>query len=369
MKRYIALCTFFLVFAFSQNSHATTAIDWTEAVQQIRESGPESRVVGTRWAIASLRENVQVNFRLEASNDMKQGGWIGDIKATEKFYIKLYLIDDSGNKKYFKVENAQATGPDSEYGRWKSGPVINNVQMMTFSMDWGKLQQIKNSRALIVNYASYDNPQKSRDISFPLDNFTAKLGNLEASIKSIKGANRFVMTTYEIDNTPMQDLPIEIQNHWKNDLEKLAADLNMPLDKLRTYSMSGMQKLQQEKAEREKNAQIEKRKKEHQAIYAMEPDWEMINDCIFNHNQYCDQIGKQAYEKKGTFGFEPFHFGKIIGAVWRDSGSIIRIYGGSVEMNIDPKIVRAESPGYYYIIKSVKDDSLDLRSVEGVAAQ
>ena len=64
------------------------------------------------------------------------------------------------------------------------------------------------------------------------------------------------------------------------------------------------------------------------------------------------------------FGNE-YDYGEIVGVVWRSEGSIIHVYGGSLDLGIDPDISRARKAGYYYILKS-EEGFLKIRSAAGL---
>ena len=364
----IKIFSLILLISFCNNNFAqVTDMDWAHGIEPVHEAGPDSPRVGTRWGMASLRDSIQITLKLEASNDMTKGSWMGDIRSTNKFYSKIYLIDENGYRRFLKVDNAQAVGPDAEYGGWKKGPATASQQMLVFQLNWGQIKQIKKAKSLVINYADFETPKQTRDIVFPLDNFNTHMESLEASIKSTEGAKRFLMTTHEIDNTPMQDLPEAIQKRWEEDMQKLAEHLDMPVSKLREYSMDGMKKLQQDKKDQAYAAEKARKKRAHQAIYDQEPDWLDINNCPNGSLNQCNNVGKQAYETNPMIG-EAFHYGTILGVVWRSEDSIVRIYGGNVDLGIDPEIYRAKTAQYYYIVKS-KRGNLDIRSVSGVTVK
>ena len=187
---------------------------------------------------------------------------------------------------------------------------------------------------------------------------------LAASIRKVNGGKRFLMTNEEIDNTPLQDLPEAIQKHWEKDIQKLSEHLDMSVADLRKYSMVGMKKLQKDKKDQARAAEKARKKRAHQAIYDQEPDWLDINNCPNPSLNQCNNVGKQAYETNPLIG-EPFHYGTILGVVWRSEDSIVRIYGGNVDIGIEPEIYRATSAGYYYIVKN-KKGYIDIRRVDGV---
>jgi hypothetical protein len=367
-KHIIKLFTLSLTALLYLNNHAAMPdIEWGTGIQSLHEAGPDTPQVGTLWGIAARKDDVQITLKLQANNDMTKGAWLGDIRSSEKFYSSLYLIDKNNKRYFIKTENAAAVGPDAEYGSWKKGPATAEQQMLVFQIDYGKIKALKNAKSLVINYASFDTPKETRDIVFPLDGFNEQLETLEASIKSVNGGKRFLMTNEEIDNTPMQELPIVIQQQREKDVHALADTLGMSVAELRTYSFAGMQTLLNKHKEQEQAALLERRKKSFQAIYDQEPDWLKLNTCPDRSNSYCKDIGKQGYETRPMIG-DPIHYGTIIGVVWRPVDSIVRIYGGDAALNLTPEIYRAETARYYYIVQN-KNEYLDIRPVDAVTAK
>lgn len=344
---------------------AAEDVDWISGKEPIFENGEDTAIVGTRWGIASRKDGVQVSFRLEVQSDMQQGGWLGDIRSNEKFYVRFYFVDHNDTRRSLKTENARAVGPDAQYGSWKEGPTTSDKQMMMYQIGWDELTLLKNSKTLIVGYASYENPDDITDIIFPLDTFNAHLGELETSIRSVDGGARYLMTRDEIDNTPMVDLPSVIQERWQPDLEKAAGELSMSVDELMTLSMKQIQTLLNNKAKADKEARFAKIRKAHKAIYDQDPDWLDISLCPNTSIQFCNNIGEIAYSDDAMFSDLTHNFGKILGVVWRSEDSIVRIYGGDVQMNIDPEIYRAKTAEYYYIVKNDRDQ-IDIRPCEDI---
>ena len=100
----------------------------------------------------------------------------------------------------------------------------------------------------------------------------------------------------------------------------------------------------------------------HQAIYDQEPEWRGMNICLVRYIDFCGNMGSEAYVDD-IFG--DFTYGRIEGVVWREKGEIIRIYGGSIDLGIEPEIVRAGEDAYYYLIET-SSGGLDLRAAEGM---
>ena len=369
MKQHIFKIFFlFIAITFSNNNFAATPdFDWNHGINILREAGPESPQVGIRWSLASAKDSIQVTFQLDASNDLKQGSWLGGVTSENKFFVKFYLLDNQGNKKFLKMSNARAFGPDSDRGIWKKGPATENPKMLVFQLDWENMLLIKNAKSLVLNYAEYDTPKEYRDIIFPLDNFNSHLEPLEASIKKVNGGERFLMTLEEINNTPIQNLPEVIQKQWRKDLIRVAEELEISIIEVKKHSMHGLNALQQKKVDEQRAALLAQKKKDHQAIYDQEPDWLDINNCPNSNISQCKNSGKQAYESDPMIG-EPFHFGTILGVVWRSKDSIVRIYGGITDLGIDPEIHRATTAEYYYIVKS-KRGPLDIRPLRAVTVK
>ena len=361
----------FVLCLYAPMINAAEDVDWASSKDPLYATGSDSSggsIIGTRWAFGARKDDVQITFSLEASTDMKKGGWIGDIRVPEKFYVTLYLIDSAGNKQYFKVDNARAVGPDTKNGGWKEGPATAKLQMMMFDMSWDKILRVKKANKMVINYSPFDNRDDIKDIIIPLDNFGARLGELEASIKSVDGGPKFVMTKAEIDTTPVIDLPAIIRAQMQDDLQKVSGQISLPMDALMKLSMQDIQKLMKDRAQAIKDARLSKIRKAHQAIYNQEPKWLDMNVCPKPDVNFCNNVGKFAYEDDDMFSGLTHEYGEIIGVVWRSTNSIVRIYGGSVDLNLDPKISRASTARYYYIVKNDRGQ-IDIRPCESINAK
>ncbi len=355
--KFVAL--FLAFFLYAPSLSAGEDVDWVFGEEPIFEAGPESPEIGTRWALGARKDDIQITFRLEVATDMEQGGWLGDIRAPEKFYAKVYLIDNEGMKRYFKLENGKAVGPDSEYGIWKKTPSTESEQMLLFDFSWEQMQMVKNAKSIELGYTSFDNPDDSKDITIPLESFNGRLSELESSVKSVEGGAKYIMTRQELDTTPLNDLPKEMREDALEDLKQISIELSVPLIDLLKLSKNNIQKLRKENAEALKEAKQAMTKKAHQAIYDQEPEWFDINVCPKPDVGYCKNIGKKAYLESSMIGDgnEKFSgaltikYGKIYGVIWRSKGSIIEVYPGDIKWDRDPRIFRAPKAEYYYIIK------------------
>ena len=359
--RPIKFALFFLtIFLYAPILSAAEDVGWVFGKEPILETGSGSPEIGTRWALGARNDDVQITFRLEVATDMKQGGWIGDIRAPEKFYVKVYLVDEVGEKIYFKLENGKAVGPDAEFGVWKKGPVTTEQQMLMFDFSWEQMQMIKKAKAIVLGYSLFDSPNVSKDVTVSLDNFNMRLAALEASVKSVDGGARYVITQEQINTTPLNDLPKAVRGFSLGDVKQISKELSVPVIELLELSKGDIQKLRRDKAEALMEAKHAKTRKAHQAIYDQEPEWFDINVCPKPDVGYCNDIGKAAYydsavpliDGKRLVGAMAFKIGQIFGVVWRSKGSIIEIYRGDVKWDRDPKIYRAPKAEYYYIIKS-----------------
>ncbi len=351
-----------IVIAFLLHAPVVSAaedIDWQFGSEPIHEKGVDSPVIGTFWALGARKDDIQITFSLETSTDMKRGGWVGDIRAPEKFYVKVYLIDDIGEKRFFNLKNGRAVGPDTEYGNWKKGPSTATEQMLQFDFSWEEILMVKNSKTIVLGYAHYDTPENSKDITIPLENFNAWLNELTNAVNNMEGGARFVMTKEEIYTTPLNDLPKALRNSSLKDVKQISKEISVPVVELLALSKNEIQKLRIDHAKATKDAKQALTKKAHQAIYDQEPKWFDINVCPKPDVSYCNDIGKTAYHDGSVATVEgerlvtamAVKYGKIFGVVWRSKGSIIKIYPGDIKWDRDPTILRAPKAEYYHIIK------------------
>ena len=116
-----------------------------------------------------------------------------------------------------------------------------------------------------------------------------------------------------------------------------------------------------------KNVLAEK-KKAYQAIYDQEPKWLDMNICPRSDVTYCLSIGKTAYDQPNIMLGSDFKYGEIIGVVWRSAGSIVRIYGGSLDYDIEPEIYRASEAQYYFILRG-DEGRIDIRPCDNVVVR
>jgi len=363
--QHIITCLIFsvmLIWPFTVN--ATDDMDWHWGVEAIHGQGMDAPADGKLWGIAAVKDDIQITFRLEVKNDMSLGRWIGDIRAPEKFHVKFRLMDHNDHQIYYQIEGARAVGPDAQSGIWKDGPATAPQQAMTFDFNWEKALKLKGQKNLIINYSRFENKDESIDIVIPLGNYAAKLSEMESAIRDVPGARKFLLTDAEIRSMPINRLPPEIGAPLIKELDQASEFLNRDKDELMKLSFAAVENLI---ANQKKNKSILARaakKAEHQEIYDQEPDWRDLNVCPKPDVSECRNIGRLGYEKDSMFNKE-YDYGTIIGVVWRSKGSIIHIYGGSLDYDIDPEIVRAKSGKYYYVLEGDKG-SLELRPAKTI---
>lgn len=324
---------------------AAENLDWNFKKERMHEPNASffTPATGMRWGIAARKDDIQISFRLETTPHMDKGGWIGDIRAPEKFYVKVYLTDSAGKRQYFKLRNSRAVGPDSKFGSWKKGPSTIAQQIMVFDFSWDEILKIKKSKAIILNYSPYDNPGDNKDVTIPLATFGVQIDELEASIKDSDNKSRFVMTKQEIDNTPLIDLPAVIRTYWKDDLQQASSEISLPMDELMKLSMKEIQQLQKDRTKAIREAKLAKRRKAHQAVYDQEPQWLDINLCPKPDVSFCNNVGKFAYEDNDMFTDLTHEYGKILGVVWRSK----KLYRQSIWGHCRLEYQSENLPGIY----------------------
>lgn len=355
----MCICTFLPL----SPAQAEGDVDWTMEQSPIYEAGPGTPVVGTRWTIGSIREAVQFTLHLDTQTDMMQGNWHGDIRARERFFSKLYLVDAAGRRSYLKIDSAQAIGPDAEYGAWKTGPATAEVQIMRFDFTRDKLMQLNTTTSLVLNYASFETPDDTTDIIFPMEHYQQALAALDTSVRSV-GGEAYLMTEQEIQSVPMNTLPQSIQNKLRDGLAEVSDALLVPVSELMRLSMAQVNDKIDSKKEAQRDAAKAAKRAEYQAIYDLEPDWLDLNLCPKADVSFCANVGRQAYANDMLVGGE-FDYGEVMGVVWRSEGSIVRVYGGIVEYDIEPDVYRADEAEYYYIVKN-DEGYLDVRACDGM---
>ncbi len=357
----ISIFLFVLVLGFTGTAIAQDSMpdmDWQFGTEPIHSQGTDKPADGKLWGIAARKDNVQITFRLEVNDDLSAGRWVGDIRAPEKFYAKFRLMSDDRNQVYFQVENAKAIGPDAQNGQWKDGPGTRSFKSMSFDFNWDQAQKIRGNKTLILNYASADTPDIKKDIHFPLDNFDAKLTDMEAAIRAVPGADKYLLTEIQIKTMPIKNLPPEMQAALSKELDGAAKFLNRSKSDLMKLNFHQVEALIKAERQAKGDAKLAAKRAEHQKIYDQEPNWKDLNVCPKRDVPECGNIGRGGYEFDTMMG-KDWDYGKIIGVVWRSEGSIIHIFGGNARMDIDPEIVRAKSAKYYYTLE--KDGKIELR--------
>ncbi len=332
-------------------ANAADDMDWHWGEETIHSQGPDTPTDGKLWGIAVVKGDIQITFRLEAKTDMSDGLWIGDIRAPEKFYVKFRVMDYADRQVSFKIEGAKAVGPDAQYGRWKDGPATTAQQAMTFDFNWGQALKLKGNKAMIINYSRADNKDESVDIVIPLANYGVKLSEMEAAIRAVPGSRKFLMTDAEIRSMPINKLPPEIGRPVIKQLTGAAEFLGRNKNELMKLSITAVEDLIADKNAAKREVARAEKKAEHQAIYDQEPDWRDLNVCPKPDVSECGNIGSLGYEIDDMFN-EEYDYGKIVGVVWRSEGSIVHIYGGSLDYGLEPEIVRAKSAKYYYVMEN-----------------
>lgn len=339
----------------SGTANSAQDASWATSTQAVYQAGPGTAVVGKRWSMRARSSDLNFHIHLDTQTNMQRGNWYGEIRSYEKFYIKAYLITHDGQKLYLKLKDVKARGPDSSFGSWKDGPVTTRSQSVVFDFKRQDLERISTYSTFVIGYSSYKNKKKVKNISFPLKTFGQKLAELDGMIAS-QGGGFYLMTENQIQNTPLIKLPSFYRNRWQKSLNEVSQKLSRPMSELNNLSITSIKKLVSDGAK----AAIRNR---HKAIYDQEPNWSDLNVCPKPDVSYCRNIGREAYIKDTLVG-GTFDYGKIKGVVWRSKNSIVRIYGGSIELGIEPDIYRASSAGYYYIVN--KKGSIDVRSVKNI---
>jgi len=358
----IACLNFIIMLVCPIAANATEDMDWHWGVEPIHGQGMNAPADGKLWGIAAVKDDVQITFRLEAKNDMSMGRWIGDIRAPEKFYVKFRLMNHDDHQVYYKIEGGRAVGPDAQSGIWKDGPATASQQAMTFDFNWEKALKLKHQKSLIINYTSFDNKEESTDIVIPLGSYSDKLSEMEAAIRAVPGSRKFLLTDADIRSMPINQLPPEISAPLIKELDQASEFLGREKNELMKMSFAAVKDLIADKNKAEREAARAAKKAEHQAVYDQEPDWRDLNVCPKPDVSECRNIGRLGYEKDTMFNKE-YDYGKIVGVVWRSKGTIIHIYGGSVDLDIEPKIVRANSGQYFYVLEKA-EGYLEIRSAK-----
>lgn len=355
----LAICVCWLLSATL--AYAADGVDWTMRVDPVHAAGQDTAVVGMRWTMGSVSQDIIIRLQLDTQTDMKRGNWHGNIQSKERFYAKVYIIDETGKTYNLKLEHGQAMGPDAEFGIWKKGPATVTTQRLQFDLTRDTVIALKSAKSLMIKYASFGSPDDWRDIVFPMESFPARLSELDQSIRT-EGGRAYLLTQAEIEEMPMDDLPVSIQEKMRPAVEQVSKELSIPIARLMPLSINQIKTKVDDKQAADRDAALAEKRAEYQAVYDQQPDWLDLNVCPKPDVSFCNNLGQEAYTHDILLGGD-YRYGRVEGVVWRSKGSIVYIYGGVVEYDIEPEISRASSSGYYYIIKD-DDGDLSVRSCD-----
>jgi hypothetical protein len=342
--------------------HAQEDVDWVIEKNPINDSGVDAPVIGTRWSLGSRQDGVLFVIHFDSKTDRSHGIWYGEVRTSEKFYVEFIMVHSDDVPRSFKVDNAQAQGPDATaFGGWKEGPATAPIQRMAFGLDRERLNTIASSKTLILKYTPFDNSEAAKLVEFPLANFSDQLAKVDADIKA-DGGEIYLKTNSELEVVPLNKLPEFMVAPLLSDLDKISERTGQSIETLRELSINEIKALNQAAADAEKEDRLAEIRARHIAIYDQEPEWTDLNLCPKPDLSSCANVGLEAYSDD-IWG--EFVYGIIEGVVWRPEGSIVRIYAGIEEFDRDPEVVRAKEGAYYYLIRT-PSKYIDLRSVDGM---
>ena len=83
--KFLIIIVFSILFLSAPNVSTAEDRDWLIQQEAVTKSGPGTPIVGQRWSMGSLKNDLMFNIHLDASPDMLMGNWYGDIRSQERF--------------------------------------------------------------------------------------------------------------------------------------------------------------------------------------------------------------------------------------------------------------------------------------------
>lgn len=341
-------------------------VDWSYFQLPIYQNGPDTPVVGLRSFIGVRKSGVEFSLSLATSADMKQGRWQGLVTTVERpqFTLKRLI---KGKVYSLKVTGARAEGPDAEkYGSWKTGKSTMPTHAVLFDIEWDAIKMLADSEFLRVTYNTIEQPDVTHVVDISLLLFKEKIQALKNKVATTDEGEKFFLTQAEIMAIPIKNLPESMRlGALKTFIEQSAGFFKLSATEVMEYSVSEIHEKKKAVDEQSRKNKLAERKRAHQAIYDQEPKWIDMNICPRRDVPYCASIGKVTYAQPSLMLGSDFSYGKIIGVVWRSAGSIVRIYGGVVDLDIDPEIHRASEAEYYFVLRN-DEGRIDIRACDSV---
>jgi len=320
---------------------------WQVMSQPIYKSAQQKEIAGNGWAIITKNEQLQFSFKINVSKDVQFGQWSGDIRSMDDLSdFKLIFTDRDDQSHRLVIDKLRRLGSipvAQDSGESKT------IFIFGFLVSWDQILLLKNAKSLVLEYRTADQPKLVKLSTISLAGFSGKLDELVSSIKAKQGAAFYVYSQNKIDEIKISELPASIR---KTIYDRLKSQLVAGLGKVEIHDSEVEDKSYNQVVElikQKKKKWVADKQKAYQAIYDQEPKWLDMNMCPSSDVKYCRYLGRQGHDKHSMLGMEAYNYGSIRGVVWRSKNSIIKINGGSIDMGIEPEIVRASSAGYYYL--------------------
>lgn len=357
------LCSMYSALAapLSQVEPLFQDLDWDSFQVPIHENGPETPAVGLRSFIGVRKDGVEFSLSLATSTDLKQGRWTGLVTAVPRPQFKLQRLTKDAVYAV-KTTGARAEGPDAEsHGGWKTGDSTVATHAVIFDIEWDEIKKLTESDYLRVDYTTIEDPDTSHVVDISLLLFQEKIQALEDQFATTDEGKKFFLTKAEAMAIPIKDLPESMRaGPLKKLIERSSDFFKLTATEVMQFSVSELTAKKEAVDEKLRKNVLAEKKKAYQAIYDQEPKWLDMNICPRSDVTHCSSIGKTAYAQPDIMLGSDFTYGEIIGVVWRSAGSIVRIYGGMVDYDIEPKIHRASEAEYYFIVRN-DEDRVDIR--------
>ncbi|MDQ7050691.1 MAG: hypothetical protein Q9M92_14600 [Enterobacterales bacterium] len=348
-----ALLLVFCLVYIPQGKAEIAPSKWQLLTQPIYKSDEKKELVGNGWLIVTEQDNVRLSFWLEISKNGQLGRWLGELRTSiniEGFDFSYLAVDNKKNK--LPHERA-TTQPSLLVAQGNTGESIK-IYRFTFPIEWDGIAKLLDAQSIDLRYRTFEHPKVVSHQLISTSGLKSKLKELLQTIKSNPATRFYVLSRKEIESIVIEQLPAVFK-------QKVFSKIRMKLG----GTMDRVKLSDQEVNNRSFNQVMElievrlqswnnKTKKAHKAIYDQEPNWMDMNLCPKSDLNYCHNIGRQGVVKNQSsmhrmLGMEVHNYGKIRGVIWRSKNSIVKITGGRVDFSQEPKIIRADTGGYYYL--------------------
>lgn len=343
------LLTVISILFSSQTMADDTNSQWKLVTQPVYKSNQKKELIGNGWLVSTRQGPVGLAFKLTISKNAQYGAWLGIIRTTVNFHgLDLSFLDSKNQTIKLQHERMRKI---KSYSVGKGSQSVK-IHVFHFPVKWDGIAQLLSAKAIDIRYRTIEEPKVVKHRMVSTEGLKLKLEELSKSVQSHPERRFYVLKQSQINSIAIGKLPVVFKKsaYLQINIKRLgsANKVKVSDEEVEKYSLNQINTLIDER----KKLLIAKRKEAYKAIYDQEPNWMDMNLCPKPDLYYCRNVGQQGEDVEPIlWGTAPYKYGKIQGVIWRSKHSIIRISGGTLDLNssIEPKIIRANKAGYYYL--------------------